>query len=40
MADDIPKANPKPIPKPGSLKPAGSGKKDIWKGFCLHQGYI
>ena len=28
MADDIPKANPKPIPKPGSLKPAGSGKKD------------
>lgn len=28
MADDVPKANPKPIPKAGSLKPAGSSKKD------------
>ena len=24
----VPKSNPKPVPKPGSLKPAGSGKKD------------
>ena len=29
MADDsTPKSNPKPIPKPGSLKPASSSKKD------------
>ena len=24
----VPKSNPKPVPKPGSLKPAGSGKKE------------
>ena len=36
MADEteVPKSNPKPVPKPGQLKPAGSsGKKNNSKDY-------